>query len=606
MQKVQIIINSQRCDISELDISFEFVNPFFTEQVFQASYNYSHDIPLTPANKKALGFVNRFDVNKTKKHAYKLIIDGVIFMTGIAYIDGISDHAISLSIISDAAELVKKINEKLLHEIPMDTVKIYDDGQSPIDKVDSWENHMNQIMSQESVTGGTHKFPMIWTNGYDGQRDKNNYIFSENRCAINATAIGKFMKNFPIPIAYKPNESTSIWPFSIAPCPRIMYVLQKIFDYYGIKKTNGTLWDDYELQQMICFAGVTLDNIIKLDNNFNEVTNTNQTIAYELNVSTSNFNLADLVPKSTIYSVFKMLNEIYGVVFNIDGSTLTAVSFKEVLQKPLKDYSKYYLDNITDNVNEEKIINIRYSKESDHELPIVFLITEDGTFSNKKDTSEIGIIKNNDELASSITFDHFPMKSSLFGDFEGFINNEQLINDIDLFNRTGWGELLPRFIYPYAISSINGTKSERKESLYVGCYRGIFSTPRYYNGNINDVEWFDEPWPYNYSKVRWESDTTETFPALPYKFGKSIYLYRWDGTYENNLKYFYELLENHKIIQVESIIPVHVLMQLKNFTDCKHIIKDKRGNQVGILSKISGSISATGIGQITLEYRVSN
>lgn len=619
MQHVQVIINGARVDVASLSIDFEFLNPFFTDSVFQTAYNYSHDLPLTPKNKSVFGFVNRFDVSKDKRYPYQLLLDGAVFIDGIAYVDAIDDHSITISVTSNASELVKKMNDKLLNEIPFDTVTVYDEGIQPIDKVEEWKNHMTNIMFNEDPTTGTHKFPMIQTRGYDGQLSVDNQYFYHNDAKVNIFGEQTYFKNFPVPRFNIEKLGASTWAFSVAPCPRIAYILDQVFKFYNITKTVGAVWNEQELLQMITFAGITIDNNVRLDTNLNEMEIGQQGYEYEMNIHLGSFNLGDFVPKTPIYNLFKMLNEVFGVVFNLEGKTLTAISFKEVFQKSVADYSKYNLDQVVDSINDKKILNVRYREEDNNVLPIIFLpqsITNQPSPSpgiqyyikyskDWIDNGQIGIVNDNSELSNSIELSHFPMRSSLFFTEGYIVNNDGLGDEYKLKAR---GEIQAHLQYPYAISSVLGDKQERAEEFFIGCYRGVYQTIQQFLASPEDesytVNFFDEPWAYSYSKVRWGTNTEATDPYFPYIFGKSIYLSRFDGTYANNLKYFYQLMANHKVMTVDTIMPAHVLMQLQRFTDIKHLIKDKRGNQIGYLAKISGSITEKGLGIVTLEYRV--
>ena len=448
-----------------------------------------------------------------------------------------------------------------------------------------------------SPTEGSHKFPMIWTAGYDGNYGNKNYLHERNQHVINPIAEGNFMGNWGVLDIDKQDPNEKWWSFTVSPCPRIHYLLECIFDWYNVNKITGQLWENVEMRQLVAFAGVVLDHELKLSSGS----------PYRLNVHTASFNLSDFVPDVKVIETFKMLNEIYGAYFTMSsGGKMNIRTYRESLREKVIDVSKWCIDDQSIEISDTLFPNIIYEVAAENSVNKQYMPTWDYIVTSptdfELDRSERGINLNPLERNEETELSHFPMKSIFFVT-EGYEQDrDQYLYGTEQ-TRTGYGELMPRFVYPYGIMTLGDPSNNfRADRFHVGYFRGIHDTRQVHL--VDDIEVIDTIstcWPYSYSHTTWDSRNT----SIPFDhlFGTALYLAEEKGTYEEYLKDYYKII-NGDILKRKFIIPEHVLIKLATFDNMKHLIRDRRGSIVGFLKSISGTITESGVKEIENEYLI--
>lgn len=614
MDQVVLRIDGKIVDLGDAEIPFESINPLFSENAFNSEYSFEHHLPFTPRNMSVLGFVNRYDTDKQSQLTYELSISGFSFYKGFVRISISDNSKFRLVYISSEIDFVQKASAKALKDLDFDTVTVCETGDSPETMLEKWKTYIENNMLVENPTVGTCKFPMIMTEGYDGNRGSENLIHFLNGHVVNPFALGEFQVGFKVEDSEKPTADAKFFPFTISPCPRVHHIIEKIMEMYNIRELVGDFWQNKEYQQMVAFSGIVMDYIRRgSETVFEEWDNVMNwwnievpvTYTYEWNVYGYQFNLKDFVPDNVVLSVFKMLFECFGVVFRFENGKLIAnYADKLLIQKP-SDYSHIYIDNGIYEQQLENVISIGYSRETDLKRTILpkWNYTSSVTNVFENDDSMLSISEGNAEQNVDYPLDHLPMRSTFFVT-EGLHTQQTIWKTEADRDKTAFGEHAPRFLYNYGIASLGlQDKQYRRSDWNIGCYRGVHETIRtYFEGDDPAFASYDVPWPFSWSGCNWDSNTVS--PPFNHQFGNSIYLNEQRGTYALYLRNKLLKSDNSDTITREANLELHKLMELKKFEDIVHFLKDRNGNRIGILAKISAVITSKGIKSVVLDYKI--
>jgi len=604
MKNIQILFDNQPADYGDFSIEFEFINPMFSDSKMNTEYTFSFSLPFSPGNKKRFSHSNRIDVQKKHSYDFKLIVQGSTLMSGIAKVTSdTGGKAFSVTVISDGIDFAQRCTDKLLKDIPMDSVVLYDEETATAnERLDAWHNEQFLRMFLEAPTEGSHKYPQIYTAGYDGSYGEQNMLHRRNQFVVNAMAEGDFLSSWGVLDVDLNSPQDQWWPFTVSPCPRIIYLLQKIFDFFGIRIATGDLLQDVELQQLVTFSGVVLD-----DNKSYSTLGPGST-PYKLNVHGGSFRLQDFVPDVNVMSIFNMLNEAYGAMVIVSKGKVHFRTYKEILSRKPVNMSRYFTSELNSELSDGSSPHVFYEAAEENDLKKIFLPIWDyavtGGNDFQLDHSGRSVFENPEDVNQEFPITHYPMKSNFFVT-EGYDQDRaQYLAGTDL-TRRGFGEFMPRFIFPFGIQSFgtaNGDK--RQERLNIGYYRGRFDTARKYldgDGEPHE-ETYITCWPYSWDKTTW--DTRNMTTGFEHFFGTSLYLAENNGTYDNWLEYYFKLFDNADSITRTMQLAPHQLEKMREFESIKHIIEDRRGNIVGYLAKISGTITNQGLEPVSCNFKV--
>ena len=588
-------------DIGKISIPFEYICPLFSENKFNSFFTFTHTLPATAKNKSALMHSNRFDTDNFYQYDYQLVIDGFVLIDALAKAT-VHDDGINITVVSRGIEFVKKAEQRSIRDFDFGSVSVCDQSDSYGVRLLKWRDHIIDVNLTESPEEGTHKFPQIFTAGYDGNYGKDNYPHSKHKHVVNPMADGTFPMNIIFPKAQMNTYEDQWWFYTIAPCIRIQYVFEKLMEYYGFTLKDIELLNEQEFKQAVAFNGVVLDDVVDLGGGL-------------VNSHGLGFNISDFLPETSVLDFFAMIYELTGYSFNVGKGEIRFIDSKKILSKKPSDYSMWYIESSSFDIVDYQAIKVVYSEEKENEnlklqlpiwnMPISSLNPTTGEYILNPDPSHIGVNTNVDEVNTERTLSHYPMKctfSMTYGymeDMTAFIQEEA--GGFDPARRYGCYEYMPAFVYPYGIQSVKeSTEKKIAQPWYVGCIRGQHTTinapnPSTINGYPISI------WPYNYATTTWDDRNITT--AFSHDFGSSIYLTAERGTWQRFMKTI-SVLDNADRITRRAHVPLHVLSNLTRFEDIKHILRDRRGNRIGYLEKVSGQITENGIGEIELTYRV--
>lgn len=601
MQRVSILMNKKQMDIGKISIPFEYICPLFSENKFNSFYTFNHTLPATAKNKSVLMHSNRFDTDNSYQYDYQLVIDGFVLIDALAKAT-VHDDGINITVVSRGIEFVKKAEQRSIRDFDFGYVEVASKDDSYGVRILKWRDHMIDVNLTQSPNEGSHKFPQIFTAGYDGNYGKENYPHYKHKHVVNPMADGTFPMNIVFPKTEMKTYDDQWWFYTIAPCIRIQYVLEKLMQYYGFTLKDIELLNEPEFQQMVAFNGAVLDDVVDLGGAL-------------INSHGLGFSIADFLPETSVLDFFTMIYEITGYSFNVQKGEIRFIDSKPLLLKKPSDYSKWYIEDSSFDVVDYQAIKVNYSEEKENEnlklqmpvwnMPISALDLATNEYLPNPDPSHTGINTNVDEVNTERTLIHYPLKCTFgmtFGymeDMTAFIQEEA--GGFDPARRHGCYEYMPAFVYPYGIQNVNDA-SEKKiaSSWYIGVIRGSHTTinapnPSTINGYPNSI------WPYNYATTTWDDRNISV--AFNHDFGNSIYLTSERGTWQRFMKNI-SMLDNADRITRKAQMPLHVLINVTKFEDIKHILRDRRGNRIGFLEKVSGQITEKGIGEIELTYRV--
>ena len=619
MWSLRLLFNGKEADFdSKLGIDFEFANPMFTETRFNTDFTFSFSLPFTAKNKRLFGYKNRIDTPRISQYDFKLVIPAGVFLEGVAMLNFTGDDVIRVNVESYGIELLKKMEEKDLKNIPMDSFQIFDPEDAPEvnDIFDAWNAHQFLCNFTQAATEGSHKWPQIWTAGYDGDfSGKTNYIHALNANVVNPIAETNFQHGWGVFDDDKPKPEDKWWPYTKAPCPRIMYLVDQVLSYFSVNKKTGDLWSEEELNQMVCFAGVVMDQIYEAQSESEPyisgvslfppfIEYSTDIYPWEINVYGSSFNLADFVPEVKIKDLFQLLIDTRGAYFVVSKSSIYAGTLRDALNSKPVDVTQWTGDELGAESEEVTEPNVFYEEYEANKIKGVLLTTWDYVGEDfLVDDSGAPYNPHPDEKNEEYPIAHYPMKSNHFIT-EGYVKDRANYLYGPVNERVGWGELMPRFWFPYQIGTLGEKNDARQDRFHVGYYRGVHSTVRFFYEPIGDpTETYNTCWPYSWDQTNW--DPRNTVNGFTHQFGTSLYLTQRNGTMENWLKYYYKQLYNADLVTVKMNMPDHELLQFIRFERIKHIIQQKRGSFAGVLDKISGKITPQGIQDVEFTYRVA-
>lgn len=594
-----IIINNEPVDFGEITITFKFENPLFSEYKINAGYTYGIDLPNTQVIRKKLQHVCRINIiDKESEYAIKIYYKGIKFIDGLVNIEDTDDGFISLNIVSEGTDLFKLLKETQLKEYSFPSYEVCDASDSILDKIAAWHDYVTQNSVVESPTEGTHKFPMIVTDGYSDE----NRLHIANKSVVNPYADGEFRQNYPVPVQDDPKEY--LWPYTFSPCIRAQYLLTEMLKQNGISSINGELEEITEFQQMTIFSGRVLD---KMEMIGGEIWNWHGT----------GFNLADFVPDCDSIEMLTLLWENFGIYSVVDGVNIYFFKVKSMLDKPARNMTKFAYAEYSKSPINDKYYRISYQIEDSRKED--FMVYLDEAFLSSIPITQkfypfeiihfpILAPKN----FKTIQQKHLPMKSQVGYDFglNGFYDNfPDYVTDMP-FGAPGDGfgpgglEISSRNKFDGKIWSDEKPGDSSKTMQFV-LLRGINTTHKFLGYVI------DHLWSCNFRTPLMAQSMIDQMTSLginiSHAFGDTdMYLNMEEGVFNHYLIDFYQFLAGSRPIKKRLILPPHEIKEILSWRNPKHRIEHAEGNFEGIIKELTFSITADAISPVDITYLVSN
>jgi hypothetical protein len=595
MDRIEVFFDGYPVDISGYEMAFEFINPMFSENHFNTNYSFQHTLPWSAKNKARLQHANRIDTLRKSEYDYALVINGALFFEGSAKVQLTNFQRLNVTVVGYGIDFVKALEALQIDQLDLDSYNVYSESiTDPSEKLAQWQSFITNRMN-EDPTEGSHKFPSIQTFGYTGDNNSGNIYHQVHKNIVNPFAEGSFQRNWRISYTPGTNVTFNQWPFTVSPCPRIEYLIEKINERFNISNMTGEIFQELEFKQMWVFSGVVMDEVQRHEF---------MGVSYYSNIHGRVIDLKNYVPKCSALEIYNMLFEIFGALFTKSKGTLTAVTVKELMnRKPIlmKSSSIDVSIEVQDYSDEFSVVyedGVKNKWKSF--LPFIYIpvAAADGV-----DNQWNGINEDIAEASNQIKLRHQVMKSTFFV-IEGYAGGEVQFNS-PTWSWRGNGEYSPRHQYFNGISAVSDDGQYRNEKLYVGLYRGRYTGFQWKFPNDTDPAVptpVEQYWSYSHDQTLW--DPTSTPLPFVHNFGKSIYLGMQNGTWENWLKYYFLNAELYDKLTINVSMPVHELMKFCKFRDIKHILQMKSGSVRGIHEKISGKITEFGVQDVSFTYRI--
>jgi hypothetical protein len=603
---ISIKINGQFADLFKgMKIPLKFENPVFSEDFINGAYSYSWNLPLTEKNKRLI---------KPKNNEIILLFKGIQLFSGYIvdfYDDG---KILIINIINDAKKLKEELEFQKLSYLDLEEIEVIPTATAVDVKMGLWAIHINDNLESDP-NQGSHKFPMIKTFGYNNftetESEKQNEMFEFGGRTINRHGLGFFQGNFPVAKTFAGGRMN--WITTIAPCPRVEYLLTEIFKKFGFKLRKNQLVAIPEFLQMVLFNNYVLDRL--------EESNTDST--KYINTFADSYNLSNHVPNNNLYSLFLLLNEVFDAYFVFDNKFVDIFIVKDSLKiKPI-NLSKYASEIKTNDNSDKTGFVLDYSDEELIKEKIIVsfedVIGFGTVFQYLYPYLKIDYPSNrSSNKTTSITA--IPLITITIGNETGYITNQTDYENYKTSDPQEPWTLLGYAQNEYWARSSSYIKSdvltpevEIFEKLYFMCYRGVsegflpaFDVDGNYtpddntNPNTSKTSNFKNPIWINEETESFDFDTNESF-------GKSsVYLNGPDNAFDSYKKPKLNLLYNSTIKTKILYFPLFKLLELLKWKEFRHVIQQKKESFIGYAKSYSFVLTDEGISPTECEYIVKN
>jgi hypothetical protein len=584
----EIFIDDKKLDLKEVSIEFKFTNPMFSEGGFKEGFSYNFAVPKTPWNLHVLG-------TKTINNC-RIDIDGVNIEKGKLVKVDTDNTNVKVQFISYSMWLKQELKKVKLADLDLDVIDLGISALPPADKIDAWANHYTQVMDTEPSTEGKYKFPMIRTEGYndykfgDEEEEDSNIWWVFNNRIINITHAPGLLKNTNMSYS---SGSPRMWANTIAPCPKIHYLLEKALQYFKINLTRNDLDAILEYRQLWCFNNYVLDK--------------QEVVAGILyNTWADTIDLKNHVPEANAYQLFLLLNELFDGMFTFDGSRLVIRTSNSVLVQPPVNLNNYSVDSDTSS-NSGKTVVFSY-EESDKEKNRKQLLEYDTTsgtyafFLSKTDRT----YPEDAQTPESYQFSFIALWSG-FGYIDGYCGN---FGELDAkyngfpFTPTAQGEYQAvNWSFEKVVSN---EYPEEDNSIFsefrVGFYRGKLTSKKDTGSGIVDV---DHRFSYNYADIHFPY-----FPPKPFDLpaiGKTD-LYISSPKNAIDAYKLKRLKAQAGIIEITKryVLSVPLLAKLLQFTEPRHYIRKNELSFYGVVKDVKFTAVTKGLETVDVVFVIEN
>jgi len=576
----------------EFQLEGTIKNPLFSESGFAEGFSYVLSIPLTVNNKaNADG----------KKGECVIWVGGTVLFSGYFSYKDKDEDSIQLFFISRELKFVQDLKEKKLAELTWAQYTVYTSG-TDIVKNTAWQAIYNQVMLVEPATEGTFKLPMISTKGaqqltsvFSTERniDYNN-IWEEHYNMVNVytKTVGSLLGNFPTPT----NTGEKNWANSVAPCPRIEYILEEVISQFGFILSENELQEVAEFMQMWTFNNYVLDREVVPITNF-------------VNTFQGTIDLKNHVPDADCYSIFELLNEFFDAFFVIVNNKVEIRLAKTALAKPVLNYSKYLVDFNGNEENEQTNYIFKYPVPTTGKEFRRFTIVNSAAFPlpGSKYLLDDKIVDNGQDQNTDVPLKNFPL-TSMYYQLPGFLQSWPYYQDYlnNLWDPENWMDSF--VLKPYLLSNEFVVSDAYPDgdgkiatNFQVGLYRGLYNTAEtdLFVTVLNNIA----SYPYSYNLT-----------TTPFRLSWTI-PFNWPIVGQNTLYQTgdYNLFDEYKAKKVAMksenglrersyALPIHLFKEMISFENSRHIIQQGNESFVGVVKEVKFVINSMGLAEVKPVY----
>lgn len=567
---LRISIESYDMDVPEdIKVDMKLLNPIFSESGYDESFSYSFNLPKTAKNSAV---VRRL---KTKNAKIRIVFNNFKVEEGIAVIKTNMDN-FSVAMKNDALDARQQMDNLSLEDLDLDVIPIAEVTDDAMTIIGKWHDHMVQTTITDDETIGSHKFPFIqpyYNHDQDDTVWSRNLFHGNNALFINSYNLGTFESNTGYDQAVYPGPN---WVTTISPCIRIAYLLEKILAKKGLITTKNELLDIPEYLQMIHFSKLVMDLTKTEWHDGNE---------YLYNIHGYEIDLNKFVPKTTASVVFKILDDLFGTMVKIKNGSISIELKRSYLKGKWVDMSKWCNPEYEIEGSEGKNIKLIYPidyNQKRYDSKNYWSYTVDSTLGLfvwvdfvKHATRTIGKEAESDErelnyIPLNCIFDYnyaTDKRRSRFATPDGFISS---------------------YFDPETYNS--------GDQFFLGLIRGKYP--------MKEVSSFP---------LRLVFENSHTFPDIAateeheYSFGScSIFASDPTSHVDVYLKEFFDYVRKSKTISKTLYLPLHRILELRNWKESKHIIKQRNLSFKGVVKEVNFTLYKNAISPCTIHYAVVN
>jgi hypothetical protein len=597
-----LIINNINIPIpANFSLTLNFENPLFIDSAFNKTYGYSFQLSECPELNALFEHAERQNArNSTRKYSSRIYFEGVLLVNGHATIEQSNARSYNIYIQQEGFDFVEQLKTMQLRDLPTDVVELWPADATPTitEKRNAWLAHI-QANHAQPETSGTVKFPRIagiYEEDQDDLSQKQNPVFTGR---INQYVMGQAYVNPNADNGTKPFGIDEQWLTTVAPIPRIETVLEIIINALQLRVDRNDVEQLEAFKRLLGFAGVVYDEY----QNNGTINN---------NVHGRTYSINETLPINSLFHVFEILRDVFGCFFVFQNTTLNILLSNIVLNSVEINVTKYstpeYRPKFIDKFNIVfslpdfgRNTRERYFQDPGEPtllLPTYFdLETNPEIFERKEMKVSFNLLKHNPRLLGSsdviVAYNQFALPDTL---------RPEYYHEINVPNFSVGREKL-EFIRS---AEINNAETDATDRFHIFWYLGI--RPSVY-------EQFD-PSPGFFTINAFFSGIYQKYFAFDYfgtdpiTFGDEALCYPdidvedelQRGLFETYHKAKIELTNGAKEVEKTLALPPHKIVEFAKWENPRHFIENPKGTFVGVIKKMSVTITANSMSPTRITY----
>jgi hypothetical protein len=588
----------------DFSITLNYENPLFLDSGFNKTYGYSFQLPASPELNALFLHGERQNTRENqRKHTARILFSGVVMVKGHAIIEQGNERVYSVFIQQEAFDLVEKLKLKNLRDLEVETVELWSESEtlSLSQKLNRWKEHIEANIAENETTGAV-KFPRIQGRYEEDQASISNLEFPLFTNYANQYVVGELYLNPIIENDTKPFGAEKQWLTTVAPVPRIAFVLEKIVQEMGINLVNGEFMGLEEFQRLVGFAGVVMDKF-EFAGGFN--TNTHG----------RTYNLKDLLPKNNLFYVFELIRDVFDCFFVFENNSLNIFLSDNLMKIDAEDMTQYSANDYKQKFNDKKsfVFNLNDFSRLGPLRALVSTVEElDPIFSTYTDFTANP--NQSSVISKTLKYNLFNHRIGLIPGSIIWLNYAQWSipeNERPEFNHF---VNIPSFTFGnnklefFRSNEVNNANSEATSLFHIMWYWGIRKTPKLINDISPDVTYEDAmisgihgvyfPLDYNFNEYEILALNNKSLGFQNVDINGNIQ----EGLFETFHNRKIELLNNSKEVEKSLFLPPHKIVEISKWRKPKHRIENPMGTFVGFVKKMSVTITTQSISQTKITY----